>query len=53
MVFRGDFDGWDEGGLGGRSTAEGIDVHVELIHFVVQHCETYAPIKKVNILLEI
>ena len=43
MVFCGDFDGWDEGGLGGRSMREGIDVHVELIHFVVQHCETPMP----------
>lgn len=51
-VFHGDLDGWDEGGLGGRSMREGIDVHIQLIHFFVQHCETPMPIKA-NSLLEI
>ena len=52
VVFRGDLDGWDEGGLGGRPAREGIDVHIQLIHFFDQHCETPMPIKA-NSLLEI
>ena len=39
-----DLDGWDGGGLGGRSKREGIYVYIQLIHFVVQqkltqHCK--------------
>ena len=32
----GDLDGWDGGGVGGRSKREGIYVYLQLIHSVVQ-----------------
>ena len=39
-MLSGDLDGWDGGGgVGGRSTREGICVYIQLIHFVVQCCK--------------
>ena len=31
-----DLDGWDGGWVGGRSKREGIQVYIQLIHFIVQ-----------------
>jgi len=48
LVLCGDPDGWDEGWVGGRFKREGTQVHMWLIHFVVQqilaqHCKATLP----------
>ena len=47
-MFCGDLEGWDEGGVEGRFNGEGINVYIQLIHFIVQqkltqHCKTTIP----------
>ena len=53
MVLSNNLEGWDRGGMGRTSQREGIYVHVELIHAVIQqrltqHCKALILQLKIN-----